>query len=177
MKKLVLLLFVGTLFVLSPSGVSAQVQINVNINPMPQWGPAGYDRAEYYFLPEVGIYYYVPKAQFIYLQGGRWRFSNNLPYRYRDLNLFTTYKVVINKHKPYMQHNYYVLHYKKYRNSHSKQVTIWDSKGKRGKVGNRDVFEKPAMKNQRYIPGNKFGNKQKGNKGKQDKQGKQDGRR
>jgi len=168
MKKLVLLLFVGTLFLLSPSGVSAQVQINVNINPMPQWGPVGYDRAEYYFLPEVGIYYYVPKAQFIYLQGGRWRFSNHLPYRYSNLNLFTTYKVVINKHRPYMRHGYYVSQYKKYRNYHSKQATLWDSRGQRNKIGNRDILENRKIKNQGNHPGNKVGNKQQGNKGKKD---------
>jgi len=183
MKKLIAILFIGTLFALSPARVTAQVQISVNIDAMPQWGPAGFDRATYYYLPEAEIYYYVPGAQFVYLQGGKWRFSKLLPDYYRNLDLYSTYKVVINRPKPYRQHDYYVSHYKTYRNYHSKQGTIRDNRGQRndnrGNVGNR-VKNNPGNghshkmgtmqqgKNKQSTPGIK-GNKGQGNKNKKGK--------
>jgi hypothetical protein len=156
MKKLTLLLFIGLFFMLSPAIISAQVHVNININSMPLWGPAGFDHVEYYYLPEAGIYYYAPRSQFIYLKNERWIFSSRLPYQYRNLNLYSTYKVVINSPKPYLRNGYYGSHYKGYRNYHSKQGTIRDNRGQRnssrdkhGKVGNRVG----------YNPANRMGNR------------------
>jgi hypothetical protein len=144
MRKLVIIIFIGTLSILNFSIISAQIRVKVNINSMPLWGPEGFDHVEYYYLPEAGIYYYAPKSQFIYMKGGRWIFSSRLPYQYRNLDLYSTYKVVINSPKPYLRNGYYGSHYKGYRNYHSKQGTIRDSRGLRngngnnqGKVGNR----------------------------------------
>lgn len=144
---------------LNPSIISAQVHVNININSMPLWGPAGFDHVDYYYLPEAGIYYYAPKSQFIYMKGGRWIFSSRLPYQYRNLNLYSTYKVVINSPKPYLRNGYYGSHYKGYRNFHSKQGTIRDSRGLRngngnnqGKVGNR-VGNNPENRIERRSQG------------------------
>jgi len=159
MKKLILLFFIGIFFMLNPSIISAQVHVNININSMPLWGPAGFDHVDYYYLPEAGIYYYAPKSQFIYMKGGRWIFSSRLPYQYRNLNLYSTYKVVINSPKPYLRNGYYGSHYKGYRNFHSKQGTIRDSRGLRngngnnqGKVGNR-VGNNPENRIERRSQG------------------------
>jgi len=138
MKKLSSLFFFAVLFLLSSSDVSAQIRVNININSQPQWGPEDYDYVEYYYLPEVGIYYYAPSAQFIYRHGNRWVYTYKLPYQYRSLNLYSTYKVVINKPRPYLRHNYYSSHYKKYRKSHSKQVNIRDSRDPRYKNRNKN---------------------------------------
>ena len=172
MKKLILLLFIGIFFMLNPSIISAQVHVNININSMPLWGPAGFDHVEYYYLPEAGIYYYAPKSQFIYMKGGRWIFSSRLPYQYRNLNLYSTYKVVINSPKPYLRNGYYGSHYKGYRNYHSKQGTIRDSRGLRngngnnqGKVGNRvgnnpgNRIEKRSQSRDLQSPSGGKGNK------------------
>lgn len=158
MKKFLFLLFIGALFVFSPNKVNAQVHINVNVNAMPQWGPVGFDRVEYYYLPEVGIYYYVPKAQFVYMQGGRWRFSSRLPNQYRNLDLYSTYKVVINRPRPYINHSYYVSHYKGYRNYHSRQGTIRDNRGKNN--GNRENAGNRVKNNSGNNHGNKMENMQ-----------------
>jgi|GEM_PF-408137 len=138
MKKLSSLLFFAVLFLMSPSNVGAQIRVNININSQPQWGPEDYDYVEYYYLPEVDIYYYAPGAQFIYRHGNRWVYTYKLPYQYRNLNLYSTYKVVINKPRPYLHHNYYSSHYKGYRNSHSRQGNIRDSRDPRYKNGNKN---------------------------------------
>jgi hypothetical protein len=127
MKKLNILFTFLTLFLLKASLCPAQVSLNVNINTQPLWGPVSYDFVEYYYLPEYDIYYYAPKSQFVYFKGNKWFFSNSLPYQYRNINLYSTYKVVINEPKPYLRHDYYKNEYQHFKNEHSKQDVIRDS--------------------------------------------------
>lgn len=96
---------------------SAQVRLNVNVNigSQPQWGPSGYDYVDYYYMPDIETYYYVPKRQFIYLSGGNWVFASSLPPAYRTYNLYSGYKVVINEPRPYQYHNTYRVKYAKYK--------------------------------------------------------------
>ncbi len=89
----------------------AQVNININIGSQPVWGPVGYDYVDYYYLPDIETYYYVPTRQFIYLSGGNWVFSYGLPPAYHSYNLYSGYKVVINQPRAY---NYFTTHKVKY---------------------------------------------------------------
>jgi hypothetical protein len=105
---------------------NAQVKVNLNINILPDWGPAEVEEVDYYYMPEYDIYYYAPKKQFVYLSGSNWVFAYELPSKYRNVNLYSTYKVVINEPKPYLRHNYYVVKYKGYKNGHYKQMNRRD---------------------------------------------------
>lgn len=107
----------------------AQVRVNVNVNigSQPVWGPVGYDYAEYYYMPDIEAYYYVPSRQFIYLDGPRWVWARSLPPRYRGYDIYHGYKVVINEPRPYLHHNDYKVRYAGYRNRHD-QVIIRDSR-------------------------------------------------
>jgi hypothetical protein len=127
MKKLQILLIFVTLFLMKASIASAQVSVSFNINSQPLWGPVSYDYVEYYYLPEYDIYYDAPKAQFVYMKDNRWLFSGRLPYQYRNIDLYSTYKVVINEPKPYLRNDHYANHYKQYKHEHSKQELIRDS--------------------------------------------------
>ncbi|HQS04855.1 MAG TPA: hypothetical protein PLT16_04385, partial [Daejeonella sp.] len=80
----------------SGAPVKAQVRVNINLGAQPEWGPTGYNHVDYYYLPDIETYYYVPKRQFIYLENGRWLFMSALPSRYRGYDLNNGYKVVIN---------------------------------------------------------------------------------
>ena len=106
----------------------AQVRFNVNVNigSQPVWGPVGYDYVDYYYLPDIETYYYVPRHQFIYLSNGRWVFSYSLPPRYRDYDLYSGYKVVINEPRPYMRFDRHRSMYSRYRGDHT-QVIIQNS--------------------------------------------------
>lgn len=108
----------------------AQVSVNINIGSQPQWGPAGYDYAEYYYLPDIESYYYVPKRQFVYLSGGRWIFSAGLPPRYPNYDLYSGYKVVLTSPNAYRSFNTHKVKYAGYRNRPG-QVTI-KAKGNNG---------------------------------------------
>ncbi|TKC60196.1 hypothetical protein FBD94_14895 [Pedobacter hiemivivus] len=113
MKKIFLTLLIAIGFV--SFRASAQVSINVNIGSQPLWGPVGYDHADYYYLPDVESYYYVPKKQFIYLDNGRWNFSASLPSRYSGYDLYNGYKVVINSRDAYHNFDNDRVRYAKYK--------------------------------------------------------------
>ena len=102
----------------------AQINVSININSQPDWGPRGYDYVEYYYMPDIEAYYYVPSRQFIYLTNGRWIFSTTLPYRYRTYNIYSGYKVVINQPRPYLHFGAHKLKYAKYKGYNSRQVII-----------------------------------------------------
>src|SRR6478735_10855999 len=100
MKQIFLIALLGMMGLI-PFQSSAQVSVNVNIGSQPAWGPVGYDHVDYYYLPDIESYYYVPKRQFVYLSNNNWVFSTRLPSRYRHYDLYSGYKVVINSPSPY----------------------------------------------------------------------------
>lgn len=102
---------------------SAQVRVNfkINIGSQPVWGPTGYDHVEYYYMPDIDAYYYVPKRQYIYQQRGRWIFSTTLPSRF-NYDLYSGYKVVINEPRPYLRAANYRKKYGGFRGNHSQEV-------------------------------------------------------
>ena len=126
MKKLVLILLIGT-GLLVHQKVDAQVRVNINIGSQPVWGPVGYDYVEYYYLPDIETYYYVPTRKFVYLSNGNWVFSTSLPSRYRSYNLYSGYKVVMNEPRPYLNFSRDRVTYGRYRGNNSGQVIIRNS--------------------------------------------------
>ena len=107
---------------------NAQISVNVNIGVQPEWGPEGYDYVDYYYMPQYEVYYYVPERKFVYLDGGRWIFATALPTRFGTVNLFSTYKVVVNEPKAYLHFNEHKVKYAKYKDGGERQVVIRDSK-------------------------------------------------
>jgi hypothetical protein len=125
MKKLFAAILVGSLL-MAFNPIHAQVKFQVNITSQPVWGPAGYDHVEYYYIPDIDAYYCVPKHQYVYMQGNRWIFSASLPGRYRNFDLYHSYKVVENEPKPYMHHDADKVKYGKFRGQKD-QAVIRDS--------------------------------------------------
>jgi len=127
MKTLVVAVLLG---VASMSSIStkAQVSLSINIGQQPAWGPTGYDHVDYYYLPDVDAYYYVPSAQYIYLLNGSWVWRNSLPSRFSGYDLYNGYKVVMNTPKPYLSHNTHLTQYSRYKGGNSRQPLIRDSR-------------------------------------------------
>lgn len=138
MKKLLVL---GSLiFCLFARQGNAQERfgLNVNISRQPSWGPTGYDHVDYYYLPDIDAYYSVADRQFIYLQKKRWVSRATLPVRYRNYNLYTGYKVVVNEKKPYLHADYYRTTYEKYKGWRGeRQAVIRDSREEKYRRGRR----------------------------------------
>jgi hypothetical protein len=122
----------------------AQVSVSVNIGAQPQWGPAGYAEADYYYLPDIECYYYVPRRQFVYLSGPNWVFSYDLPARYRGYDLYGGYKVVCSGPRPYTHFYDHRVQYARYRGYHGHQPVIRDCGGGRGEYyGRGDYYDGP----------------------------------
>ncbi len=124
MKKIVLSMLFASASLAIVNTSKAQVGVNINIGTQPEWGPTGYDYAEYYYLPDIESYYYVPKHQFVYYSGNRWVFSSALPPTYANYNLYSGYKVVVNKHNAYRYFNDDRVRYVRYKNYNDRQVII-----------------------------------------------------
>ena len=112
-------------FLSAVSSLEAQLQIGVNLNiasrPAPE--PAGYEYVEYYYMPDIEVYYNVSLDRYYYFEGGRWVWSVELPQRYHDYDLYHSYKVVVNEDQPWLKHEIYRERYAPSR-SHRNQVII-----------------------------------------------------
>ena len=126
MKKIIFLLSVmaGVLFM---GKAEAQINLSINIGSQPAWGPTGYNHVDYYYLPDINSYYNVATAQYIYLQGNKWRFAKKLPNRYRNFNVYNAYKVVVNRPTPYKNNRYDVQQYGHYK-GYKAQPMLRDNK-------------------------------------------------
>ncbi len=104
---------IGILFFLAHAG-QAQISVNVNLGAPPQWGPAGYNDVQYYYLPDVEAYYDVPSSKFIYYSGGIWVRRATLPSRYRTYDLYNGYKVVMTDYRGNTPYTHFKEHKSKY---------------------------------------------------------------
>ena len=141
MKKILLsVAILGLLQIATPG--QAQVRVQVNIGMQPEWGPSGYEYANYYYLPDIDVYYNVPRRQFVYMNRGRWEFAASLPYHYRGYDLYSGYKVVINDDAPYMRCDYYRGQYGRYRGYYGRQMVIRDAPRPRYRYERDDRYDR-----------------------------------
>ena len=141
----------------------AQVSVNVNIGSQPSWGPVGYDHVDYYYLPDIESYYYVPTRQFVYLRNNNWVFATSLPSRHRGYDLHNGYKVVINSHAPYHYHKNHKVKYAKYKSNHSQKVIRYSDRRDYHVVKGKS--KDYGYKHYKGNNGNGKGNNGKGNNG------------
>lgn len=111
--KTLKLIALGVILLVSGS-IHAQVSVSVNIGTPPPWGPAGYSNVEYYYLPDIEIYYDVRSAQFIYFGEGKWIRTRYLPRPYRNYDLYGGYKVVLTDYHGPRPYVYFKNHKTKY---------------------------------------------------------------
>ena len=126
MKKILfsMMIAVAGLAVADTAKAQVSVGVNINIGAQPEWGPAGYDYAEYYYMPDIETYYSVPRNQFVYFSNGRWVFSAGLPPRYSNYDLYSGYKVVLRPNDSYRHFNDHRVRYSRYRNYYNRQEII-----------------------------------------------------
>lgn len=109
-----------------------QVNININIDNQPAWGPSGYQYVDYYYLPDINVYYILGSRNFVYYDGGRWITARYLPHRYRNYDLYNMYKVVLvgGPREPWRNNSIHYRDYNRYRN-YKGQSVIRDSRDAR----------------------------------------------
>ncbi len=166
-----LLVLIVALFLASTANAQLSISLGFNVDRQPVWGPTGYDHVEYYYLPDIEAYYNVSQHMFYYQEGGRWIGRSSLPRRYRNYNLYNSYKVVVNEREPYRNHNVYREKYSSYRGRHDQQV-IRDSHESKYYVNKNHPEHNNWVKQQRHENGNGKGNNGngKGNGGNKNRQ-------
>ena len=95
-----LLAFIAVVLMASTADAQLSISFGFNLDRQPVWGPTGYDHVEFYYLPDIGVYYNVPQRRYYYNERGRWIYSSRLPSRYRGFDLYNSYKVVLNERAP-----------------------------------------------------------------------------
>lgn len=178
MRKIYLtLLLTGILLALGvPLKAQVSLSLNFNIGSQPAWGPVGYDEVQYYYLPDIDSYYYVPQHRFYFFNGGRWIYSSSLPPRYANYNLYNGYKVVVNEREPWCNHNVYKNKYSSFKGRHDQQP-IRDSRDSKYFVNKNHPEHNNWVKQQKNDKGkdkgenrgNKSDNKKNGGQGKHKK--------
>ncbi|MDB5142483.1 MAG: hypothetical protein JWQ66_1196 [Mucilaginibacter sp.] len=124
MKKIFLFGAAILIGCLSFKSANAQLHVNVGINigSQPEWGPVGYDRADYYYMPDIDAYYDVNAHQYVYSNNNVWIHSASLPPRYSNYDVYHGYKVVVNERTPWVHNDVYRTKYSSYRGQHNQSV-------------------------------------------------------
>ena len=112
---------------LSFKAATAQISISagINIGSQPDWGPVGYDNAQYYYMPDIDAYYDVPRHQYVYNENNVWIHAGALPPRFH-FDRYHSYKVVVNQRNPWEHHADIRAKYAGFRGRHD-QGLIRDS--------------------------------------------------
>jgi hypothetical protein len=132
----------------TPSILHLSVGIGLNVDRQPMWGPTGYDHVDYYYMPDIGVYYSVSEHMYYYNEGGIWIHRASLPPRYRGYDLYHSYKVVINEPAPYRNDGMYREKYASYKGRHDQEV-IRDSHDSRYFANRNHPEHKNRAKQQR----------------------------
>lgn len=151
MKKFISLFVLLVGLISATSIVNAQrINISVNINSQPAWGPTGYDYVRFYYFPDIDCYYDVNGGLFIYSDSGRWISARYLPHRYCRYDMYGMYKVVINTHDPWLYNRHHRRQYARYKGYHG-QVVIRDSYDRRyHRSRNNDILWYREQKQNRH---------------------------
>ncbi|MCO5949081.1 hypothetical protein [Mucilaginibacter flavidus] len=100
MKKSIFSLLTA-LILLAVSSAETKAQVSASVSIGIWTPPPEYASVNYYYLPDVEAYYYVPTHQYVYLDGPSWVFRPSLPPRYASYNISTGYKVAVNRPRAY----------------------------------------------------------------------------
>lgn len=144
MKKIIFMALFAFTGLLYTNASQAQVSLSINIGDQPAWAPVGEFSPQYYYIPEMDIYYDVPVHQFVYLSHGRWIRTSVLPAAYRQYDLYKVYKVPINRANAYKYHSTDKVQYAKYKGKYNQQ-SIRDSHDDKYK-NNRDNWQNNRFK-------------------------------
>jgi hypothetical protein len=109
MKYLILAILIGSGMLATPPA-SAQSHVSIGIH-------SG-DHSDYYYLPDIDMYYYIPQRQYVYLENGHWIFSLHLPARHHDYDFEHGRRIYVKGSRPYLHHDVHYQQYRSYANGH-----------------------------------------------------------
>jgi|GEM_PF-2246616 len=107
MKRIKKLSLIALLLCLSAPAM-AQVNINVNLGTPVYRQPIYNEVADYYYLPDYGVYYNVNRQVYVYPEQGQWVYARRLPARYGYHHDWRrTHFVRMHERAPFLRNDYY----------------------------------------------------------------------
>ena len=80
----------------------------------PKWAPKAPATTQYYYFPDIQIYYDAPAQRYIYQRNGVWIRTATLPIRYKSYDLYKGRTVYLTDYKGNAPYTYYSQHKVKY---------------------------------------------------------------
>jgi hypothetical protein len=118
MKRLIMMsVILASSFIYKAADAQVKLNVNLNLGGQPKWAQSQYEQVNYYYMPDLDMYYNVPSRTYTYLQGNRWVTVNTIPQKYRNYDFDHGYKVVVNEKNPWNNHA-------KYRNNYAKNQKV-----------------------------------------------------
>lgn len=138
-KKILPMLLVLSTLIIGSSQAQVRLNVNVNIGQRPPvWGLPGNQAGDFYYFPEIDVYYHIPRSSFVYFDRGRWLYVTDLPRTYRHFDLHRGYKVVINDPSPFDRHQFYRERYGRNYVTYRPPVVIVDQRRGKDRWDRRD---------------------------------------
>ena len=125
-KKILPIAIVLSVILMYTADAQVRVNLNVNIGQRPAWGLPGNYTGDFYYFPEIDVYYNIPQRRFVYLDRGHWIYVNELPRAYRGFDLYRGHKIVINDPNPFVRPHYYRERYGRQYTAYRPPVVIVD---------------------------------------------------
>jgi len=139
MKKIIFIVCIILATGLLNTTNAQNININVNLDNQPAWGPTGYDYAEYYYFPDLNVYFDINNSLFYYLSGSKWISDRYLPSKYSKKDLYSLYKVVVNDHQPWLNNKSHKKEYSNYKNKKNQTVIRNSNDSRYSKSKNNDI--------------------------------------
>ncbi len=155
MKKIVFIVCIMLATGLFNTTNAQNINININLDNQPAWGPTGYDYAGYYYFPDLNVYFDIDNSLFYYLSGSKWISDRYLPSKYSNKDLYSLYKVVVNDRQPWLNNKSHKKEYSSYKNKKNQAVIRNSSDSRYSKSKNNDI----AWSNNNKNTSNKNNNK------------------
>ncbi|MDU1903959.1 MAG: hypothetical protein E6772_04175 [Dysgonomonas sp.] len=147
MKKIVFIVCIMLATGLFNTTNAQNINININLDNQPAWGPTGYDYAGYYYFPDLNVYFDIDNSLFYYLSGSKWTSDRYLPSKYSKKDLYSLYKVVVNDNQPWLNNKNHKKEYSNYKNKKNQAVIRNSNDSRYSKSKNNDIAWSKNNKN------------------------------
>jgi hypothetical protein len=137
-RKILPILIVSSIFWVGITQAQVRLNVNVNIGQRPAWALPGNHVGDYYYFPEIDMYYSIPASRFVYFERGQWIYVSDLPRAYRHYDLHRGYKVVINDRDPFRHPQVYRDRYARQYMAYRPPVVIVDKRRGHDRWDRRD---------------------------------------
>ncbi|MGC4039492.1 MAG: hypothetical protein QM710_01490 [Flavobacterium sp.] len=105
---------IAALFLLATTSFAQITKVDRKYGP-PAWAPSAPVTVQYYYIPDIEVYYDVPAKQYIYLNNGNWVRATALPAQYNGYDLTRSKPIYLTNYKgntPYVLFKEHQVKYK-----------------------------------------------------------------